>query len=258
MQTPALLAQESIRPTEPIQLFDGKSLDGWYAWTKDFGLKDPNRVFSVTNGEIHITGENWGGIATNKTYRDYHLIVEWRWGGKTWGAREKKARDGGILVHGVGADGAHGGIWLESIESQIIEGGSGDVILVGGATDPELTTEIRVDGKEVYWSSTGTPLTRNKGRFNWWGRDPQWKDEIGFRGANDVEKPVGEWNRQEVIADRDKITCILNGKVVMYGYNASHREGKIQLQSEGAEMYIRKVELRPVTASSTPKTPEGF
>jgi hypothetical protein len=41
---------------------------------------------------------------------------------------------------------------------------------------------------------------------------------------------------------------ILNGKVVNYGTNASHTFGKIQLQSEGAEILIRRVELLPVKA----------
>lgn len=250
-----VVAQEAIRPTKPIQLFNGKNLDGWYVWTKDYRYADPNRVFSVTDGQLRISGENWGGVATKKSYRDYHLVVEWRWGGKTWGAREKKARDGGILIHGVGEDGAHGGIWLESVESQIIEGGSGDIILVGGANKPTLTANARVEGKETYWDSASDPVTKNSGRFNWWGRDPQWKDEIGFRGPNDVEKPVGEWNRQEVIVNGDKITCILNGTVVIHGYNSSHQAGKIQIQSEGAEMYIRKVELRPLSPMPEPKSP---
>lgn len=254
-QTPQAVAEDAIRPTKTIQLFNGKNLDGWYVWTKEFQYADPNKVFSVVDGQLRITGENWGGVATKASYRDYHLVVEWRWSGKTWPPREKKARDGGILIHGVGEDGAHGGIWLESVESQIIEGGSGDIILVGGANKPSLTANARIDGKETYWDSEGEPVTKNSGRFNWWGRDPQWKDEIGFRGPNDVEKPVGEWNRQEVIANGDKITCILNGTVVIHGYDSSHRAGKIQIQSEGAEMYIRKIELRPLSPMSQPKSP---
>jgi len=39
---------------------------------------------------------------------------------------------------------------------------------------------------------------------------------------------------------------LLNGKVVNYGTGASHTFGKIQLQSEGAEILIRRVELLPL------------
>jgi len=38
----------------------------------------------------------------------------------------------------------------------------------------------------------------------------------------------------------------LNGVVVNRGTKCSPNEGKIQLQSEGAEIWIRKVELKPL------------
>ena len=50
----------------------------------------------------------------------------------------------------------------------------------------------------------------------------------------------------EVVCDGDTITNILNGVVVNYGYNSDHTQGKITIQSEGAEMFVRKVELRPI------------
>lgn len=248
---------QAVQPKEAIELFNGRDLSGWYTWLRDHRYDDPNKVFSVVDGQLRISGEDWGGVTTKQSYRNYHLIVEWRWGGKTWGAREKKARDGGILIHAVGPDGDYNKTWLESIESQIIEGGTGDVILVAGKGKPQLTVETRTLGKEVYWQSGGTPTTRDSGRFDWWGRSPDWRDEIGFRGPHDVEKPVGEWNRHEIIADGDKITYILNGTVVMHGYGASHRAGKIQIQSEGAEMFIRKVELRPIGSVPKPVSPDG-
>ena len=89
-------------------------------------------------------------------------------------------------------------------------------------------------------------MTRDSGRFNWYGRDPDWKDDIDFRGKQDIEKPVGEWNRQEVICDRDTIKNIVNGKEVNYATQSSHTFGKIQLQSEGAEILFRRVELLPI------------
>ncbi|MCW5962603.1 MAG: DUF1080 domain-containing protein [Bryobacterales bacterium] len=245
-------------PSSPVQIFNGKNLDGWYTWLREHRHEDPNKVFSVADGQIRISGQDWGGITTKDTYRDYHLIVEWRYGGKVWPPRETKARDSGILVHAVGEDGVGNPTWLESIESQIIEGGTGDFIMVGGAGKPSLTTEVRTLGKELYWQTGAETVTRNSGRFNWWGRDPEWRDELNFRGPKDVEKPVGEWNVHEIIADGDKITCILNGVVVNYGYNSSHTEGKIQIQSEGAEILIRRVELRPITTKPEPRSPDAF
>lgn len=237
----------AIKPDHVIELFNGKDLDGWYTWVADTRYDDPKHVFTVTDGVLRISGEEWGGVATRKTYRDYHLVVEWKWGGATWGKRKDRARDSGILVHGVGEDGAASGVWLESVESQIIEGGAGDFILVGGKRKPEMTAEVRTDEHgETYWKAGGELRVRDSGRFNWYGRDPEWKDVIGFVGREDVQKPVGEWNRQEVIASGDSITNILNGVTVNRGFHCSHTQGKIQLQSEGAEILIRKVELQPL------------
>jgi len=41
-----------------------------------------------------------------------------------------------------------------------------------------------------------------------------------------VDKPVGEWNTQEVICDGDKVTCIVNGVVVNEGKNADPHKGQ--------------------------------
>jgi hypothetical protein len=69
---------------------------------------------------------------------------------------------------------------------------------------------------------------------------------IGFRGTRDVEKPAGAWNRMEVICDGDSITNIVNGHVVNVGTRSSLTRGKIILQSEGAEIFFRKFEIRPI------------
>jgi hypothetical protein len=251
-------AQDAIAPARRIALFNGNDLGGWYTWLRENRYTDPKHVFTVTDkGEIRISGEEWGGLTTREAYRDYHLVVEWRWGGKTWGDREKRARDSGILIHAVGEDGAYGGIWLESIESQIIEGGSGDIILVGAKRNPTASATVRTLGKETYWDSNGTEVRRDRGRIDWWGRSPEWKDDLGFRGPKDVERPTGKWNRQEIFANGRTITYVVNGKVVNHAYGLSHTAGKIQIQSEGAEILVRKVVIEPVGAVRAPRLKSG-
>ena len=167
---------------------------------------------------IRVSGEEYGAITTRESFGDYHLVAEWKWGDETWGARKEKTRDSGILLHCVGPDGAAGGQWMQSIECQIIEGGCGDFILVKGHEKVGMTCETRVGpDKQLYYEKGGKPVTREGGRYNWWGRDPAWKDVLGFRGKDDVEKPAGEWNRMEVICDGDTITNIVNGYVVNVG-----------------------------------------
>jgi hypothetical protein len=236
-----------VRTGEPVLQFNGKDLTGFYTYIKNKKYDDPNQVFTVKDGVIRISGEEFGGLITREEFGNYHLITEWKWGGKTWPPRADKTRDSGILLHCVGPDGAAGGQWMESIECQIIEGGCGDFILVGGLGKPSLTCETRVGpDRQLYFEKGGSPVTRNSARYNWWGRDPSWKDVLGFRGSRDVEKPAGEWNRMEVICDGDTITNIVNGYVVNVGTRSSLTRGKILFQSEGAEILFRKIEVRPL------------
>ena len=237
----------AIHSGEPIFRFNGKDLDGFYPFVRNRGRDDPNKVFTVRDGTICVSGQEFGGLTTRDEYQDYHLVVEWKWGERTWAPRKDKTRDSGILVHCVGEDGAAGGNWMESQECQVIEGGTGDFIMVPGKQKPSLTCETRVGpDRQLYFEKGGKAVTRNSGRFNWWGRDPSWKDVLGFRGSRDVEKPAGEWNRMEVICDGDTITNIVNGYVVNAGTKSSQAEGKIQFQSEGAEIFFRKIEVRPL------------
>jgi hypothetical protein len=75
------------RPITPkgdaIALFNGINLEGFYTWLVDTKHLDPRRVFSVTNGLIHISGDGLSYLATKQEYRDYRLVVEFKWGEKT-------------------------------------------------------------------------------------------------------------------------------------------------------------------------------
>jgi Domain of Unknown Function (DUF1080) len=249
-QEPPSFARDvpEVRTGEPILKFNGKDLTGFYTYLHDSKYDDPKKVFSVKDGALVISGEEFGGLTTRDEFRDYVLIVEWKWGDRTFGSRRQKARDSGLLLHCVGADGAAGGNWMESQECQIIEGGCGDFIMVGGnGNKPSLTCETRhgSDG-QLYFEKGGKSETRDSARYNWWGRDPAWKDVLGFRGARDVEKPAGDWNRMEVICDGDSITNIVNGYVVNAATKSSLSKGKIIIQSEGAEILFRKIEIRPL------------
>src|SRR5690625_7849083 len=91
-------------------------------------------------------------------------------------------------------------------------------------TSPRLTSTVRQDYNGQYvWDPDGEVREVEGGRINWYGRDPEWIDEIGFRGVQDVENPVGEWNRSEAIADGDTFIYYLNGQMGNRGYNSSLR-----------------------------------
>ncbi|RPJ75045.1 MAG: DUF1080 domain-containing protein [Acidobacteria bacterium] len=253
--------QAPARPEGVIRLFDGKSLDQFEPWLVDSHHEDPLRVFSVVDQvdgapAIRISGERWGALITKAPYRDYRLTVEFRWGLATWGERRNRARDSGVLVHAQGAPGNTGadgnGPWMRSVEAQVIEGGVGDIILVAGfeggrRLSPRLTARAATDrdGEPVF-DPKGEGRVFETGRINWFGRDPDWEDRLGFRGRQDVESPYGEWTRLDVVADGDHVTCIVNGKVVNEAFGSSFTEGRILIQSEGAEVYFRRIDLEPL------------
>lgn len=247
---PTLARAEVREVTEPIALFNGQDLTNWYTFLQEHGVNnDPNGVFTVQDGMIRISGEDWGCINTHDSFDRYRAIVEFKWGEKTWGKREKATRDSGFLVHSVGEDGGYSGIWKHSIEVQMIEGGTGDFIVVGDGTDAfSLTANVAKEkqGSSHIYKTKGQPVTINSGRINWWGRSPDWEDVLGFRGEHDVEKPVGEWNTLEVIVDRGAIQVFLNGIHVNASVETTPTSGQLQIQSEGAELFVRRIDLLPL------------
>lgn len=243
-----------------IHVFNGKNLGGFYTFIKDRGRgQDPKKVFTVENGAIRISGEEWGCITTDAEYENYRVVIEFKWGTLTHGARLESARDSGLLVHSTGADGACGGVWMYAIECQMIEGGTGDLLVVGdGSPAFSLTAPSapELQDKCAVYQAGGKPTTINGGRVNWWGRDPNWKDTKGYRGPKDVEKPLGEWNRYECIADGSKLTVLLNGTVVNEAFDVRPAKGRIQIQSEGAEVFVRRVDVIPLAADKASSPPK--
>jgi hypothetical protein len=258
--TSAAAAQAPVVPDKVIPLFNGKDLSSFDTWIVDQKHSDPDRVFTVVDridgaSAIRISGQRWGGLVTKLRYADYRLVTEFRWGLVTSGKRKDRTRDSGILLHCQGAFGNaqddFNSAWMRSIEFQIIEGGTGEIILVPGYDEnggkrivPEIT--VTTNGAKRVWKPGGTPTRFTGGHIDWYGRDPGWKDVPGFRGRQDVERPLGEWNRAEIICDGDRIVNVLNGTVVNEGTGASCREGKLIFQSEGAEIFFRKWELHPL------------
>lgn len=260
-------AEKAIAPQDSvIRLFDGKSLGDCYTWLKDSQREDPRKVFTAGDGMIHVSGDGLGALVTNKRYRDYHLVLEFKFGDRTWHERENSARDTGLLIHSNGIDGGYKDIWMPSIEVQIIEGGVGDFVPVSGndldGKPVPITYTCNVtrdrDG-EFVWKANGAREIFKAGslkRVNWFGRDPDWKDAKGVRGPVDKDSPHGEWTRIDVISDGGHVENFVNGTKVNEAFDVSPREGRIQLQSELAEVFFRRWELWPLGKGPKPAPAE--
>jgi hypothetical protein len=241
-------------------LFNGRDLTGWYPWLVDTKYADPRNVFAVTNGTIRISGEGLGYLSTEEDFENYRLVVEFKWGQRNWawGDRIGKARDSGIFLHSVGPDGnSHdgNGAFKAAIECNLFQGATGDFLLIRGrATDGSLiapriraTVSADRDGDGwFFWQPNGREhVIERWGRLNWFDKDRQWQDVADFRGARDVERPVGEWNLVECICQGDRIQLRLNGIAVNEATQVHPRRGRILLQCEGSEIFFRRVELYP-------------
>lgn len=169
---------------------------------------DPLATWSVTNGVIHCSGKPSGYLRTEKSYADYKLTVEWR-----FVKVAKRADNTGILVNMQLPE----KIWPKCIECQGQYQKQGDFWLHSGAAAKGFSG----DGvKSVHAAMTVPPN----------------------------EKPVGEWGVYQVVVRGDTVEIIVNGQSMnkITGCNVS--SGFIGLQSEGAEIEVRKVYLEPLAA----------
>ncbi len=239
-------------PGEVIRLFNGKDLDGLSTWLRDSGREDPKRVFRVQDGQIHISGEGYGYLATEQPHGDYRLVVEYRWGDRTDGG--KSVRNSGILLHAAGPDGNAQGTWMASVECQLAQGCVGDLIVIPGreANGQPLPVKITSDvaiGPDDHprWKEGGAPRVFTQGQLWWSDHDPEFRELLDTRGRNDVEKPRGEWNRVECVCEGDRIEIRVNGVTVNRARAVEPSAGKILLQTEGFELFVRKFELHPLT-----------
>jgi hypothetical protein len=214
-----------------IILFDGSDLKNFDTFLTSTGLNsDPGHVFQVENGVIHVSGKEFGYLITKNTYRNFYLRATFKWGEGTYGAREGKARDSGILYNVQGEQ----KVWPRSIEFQIMEGGTGDFWMTDGAA---------LTGKG------GTRVTGPAGKamkIDRFGKGPS-ENVVGFRDpVGEVEKPHGEWNVLELVARSNDVKQYVNGKLVNEGTDPLPASGKILFQSEGAEVYFRDIKLYPL------------
>lgn len=196
-----------------IPLFNGKDLSGWthYLWDRAAKQQDTvtpmSAVWSVENGILICQGRPTGYIRTDKEYENYKLTVEWRWPeGTTRG-------NNGVLVHTTTPNAL--GQWPKSIEVQLALGNAGDFWVIG--------TSLQVPDIEK----------RREGRRH-------------LNLTDDSEKPVGEWNTMEIVCRRDEIIVHVNGVLVNHATQCSEIRGAISLQSEGALIHFRKVDLTPL------------
>jgi hypothetical protein len=256
-------------------LWNGRNLDGWTTWMRQPepssqvpGLKrdadgkytepigsgrDPLEVFTVVNDvdgqpAIRISGEVFGELRTKGRYKDYHLKLQFKWGEKKWPprARAETPRDSGLLYHVHAAPGVGGRTWARSIELQIQEHDVGDLYAIGSAI--AVRARARAGTQPAMYeydpAAEWTFFSQSQGASGRCIKQP------------DNENPTGQWNTVELVCFREDSIHIVNGKVVMRLHGplridtdvpTTVTSGPILLQSEGAEVFYRNIEIRSIS-----------
>lgn len=206
-------------------------------------------VFSVIdqNGTpvLRISGEIYGCLFTKQEFENYHLRLKVKFGTKKWIPRLNEPMDSGILYHSQGECGVdYWRSWMLAQEFQVMEGGFGDYWPIANSSchirmkDPEARNDMGTYNSD----GTDTPMGAGGNR-------------TGFvQHSADYEKP-GEWNEIELICFEDKSVHIVNGHAVMALSQSAYQDGetlkplkkgKIQLQSEAAEVFYKDIEIRAI------------
>lgn len=196
---------------QPMMLFNGRDLTGWRTYVDPMKKVPPSEIWSVQDGAIRCEGQVAGYIITEAEFENYELTLEWKWGTKV-----HSGRNSGVFVHVTGPD----QIWPKGVEAQLMAGRAGDFWLVG---DFKLT----IDQKR---RDPGTPRHY-------------------FHLKDGVEKPLGEWNHYRILCKGNQIRLTVNDVLQNEGTDAEATKGRILLQSEGAEIWFRKIELVPIKGS---------
>ena len=252
-------AQAQTSGSAWTKLFNGQDLSGWNkylgpaldsAGKKWNGIplgwnNDPQNIFTVVpdNGSkvIRISGQSWGALSTLSEYSNYHLQLQFKWGSHTWAEKRNKPRDSGLLYHGNGEPENSG--WMQSQEFQIEENDCGDYWTVGKVKI--LIRSIKDTGIKYIYDPKGEWKLFGDSGYNWCHR-PYAK-----------ESPAGQWNTLDLYCSGDTSVHVVNGEVVMILYHSQRvangrtvplTRGKIQLQSEGAELYYKEIKIQSISA----------
>ena len=230
-------------------IFNGQNLDNWdkYIGTPIRGfdslaeLATPDKVFSVIDedGEkmIHISGDVNGSLATQDTFSNYHLQLVFKWGENVY-----TQLNSGLLYHSFGEFGKAMGTWMPSFECQLMNERMGDTYFMDNTYCQTLVKEA--DGRGFMYSKDGELKEFGRGFSG-----------SGIQKGVDAKIPIGEWNTIDLYSVGRTTVHVVNGKVTMVNTNTGKIEngeiiplssGKIQLQSEGSELFVKSLRYKPL------------
>lgn len=220
-------------------LFNGENLDGWYLKLRNGDDKLAKKVFTASEGVVHVFKDfpaeyelNTGGNGTHgmmyadKEYSKFIFRFEYKWGKGISNNFERYQYDAGMYYHVVDDK-----IFPEGLEYQVRYNHVKDKNHTGDYWGKNFTWYSK-DGKSFVMPSNGGEEVKKRGEH---------LALDGFK-ANGLNN---QWNKCEVIVMGDQYSIHkLNGEIVNMATDLPYSIGKIGLQSETAEIFYRNIEIK--------------
>ena len=255
-----------------VSLFNGTSLDGFYAYFNTQGVVDMPKqdAFLVEGGMIHVPKAHAGGytnmeghLITLKQYSWYRVRVDYKY------STDLSAQNAGLVIHIDNDAALIGKIKTQrprSIEINMRRAEASPWTLWSATNlGPYISTTVK--------PGTTDYLPKSAGGVDW-TNDP-WGSRIIRSTFPNPEKPMGEWNHGEAFVYGDSLGMFyLNGELRESAWKFQLRgspndpdpakripcdRGGIGIQSEVQEIWYRNFEimelephtLKPIHASTT-------
>lgn len=205
-------------------IFSGLDLEGWKTDNKDHWIAKSGII-------LHDGGRGQGGdpnIWTEKEYKNFEMIVDWRWPYNKEQLAEVPMRARPIIL----PDGSH----KKDDEGKEI---TVDV--------PDLDSGIYLRGSSKSQINMWT-WTVGSGEVYGYRMDQNMPAEVraGVTPSENADKPIGQWNRFHITMKDDLLTVVLNGKTVLDKAKLPGipESGPLALQHHGCKVEFRNLFIK--------------
>ena len=195
-----------------VSIFNGRDLTGWT------NVNCAPESWSVRDGVIHCTGHPTGALRTTRQYENFILELEWR--------HLTSGGNSGIFIW-ASPIAAPGVPFLRGIEVQVLDHG------------------FNVPGKNEWYTTHGDVFPIHGATMEPFGR------HNGQRSFPSEERSKGtpEWNHYRIVCTNGVLRLQVNGKEVSGGRECNYRKGFLGLESEGAPVEFRNLQIRELPES---------
>ena len=216
----SLLIAGTFAATGPVpsfrSLFNGRNLKGWVNVNTDPG------TWTVQKGLLVCSGHPIGVMRSEKEYENFVLHIEWM--------HMEPGGNSGVFVWSKAVPGEKNRL-PDGIEVQMLELEWPELNKKNGVTPPVAYVHGELFGVG------GVKIVPDHPR--------------GERSASIENRALGrgQWNTYDVVAVDGTIKLSVNGKVVNGISKSTQRKGYLCLESEGAEIHFRNIQIMELPPS---------